>query len=56
MVPTISIGDYKVGGSEADGTAGGIEYEVPAADATDLIIDQGKYWADNFSTLYIIFV
>ena len=44
-IPTISIGDYKIGGSVRAGTAGGIEYEVPADDATSLVIDQAKYWA-----------
>ena len=39
-VPTISIGNYVVGGP-----AGGITYEVPAEDATDMVIDQAKYWA-----------
>lgn len=44
-VPTISIGDYKIGGSEKDGTAGAIEYEVPQVDADYMLIDQAKYWA-----------
>ena len=44
-VPTISIGDYKIGGSEPDGTAGGITYEIPEEAADSMVIDQAKYWA-----------
>lgn len=39
-VPTLSIGDYVVGGP-----SGGINYEVPAEDHEELVIDQAKYWA-----------
>lgn len=44
-VPTLSIGTYKVGGSELDGSAGNIEYEVPKEGAEVLNIDQSNYWA-----------
>lgn len=39
-VPTLSVGDYVVGGP-----VGGITYEVPKEDAEVLSIDQAKYWA-----------
>lgn len=39
-VPTLSIGDYVIGGP-----SGGITYEVPMSDSSSLVIDQAKYWA-----------
>jgi len=42
-VPTLTIGDYYVGGPVDD--TGGIEYESPQEDAEYLNIDQAKYWA-----------
>lgn len=49
-VPTLSIGEYVVGGNSAfpaggPATAGGITYEVPKEGAEVLNIDQAKYWA-----------
>jgi len=49
--PTLSIGDYVVGGNTGKSTsettiaAGQIQYEVPKEGAEILNIDQAKYWA-----------
>jgi hypothetical protein len=56
-VPTLSIGDYVVGGNagkETDETtisAGGIVYEMPKEGGEVLNIDQAKYWAFQMDTV-----
>lgn len=45
VVPTISVGDYVVGGDAVGTSTPSIHYEVPTEDHRSLIIDQAKYWA-----------